>query len=166
MKIDDIYFRATNGGVTFGGGEPALQSAFIEAFRAICGRDWRITLETSLNVSEEHIRRLIPIVDDYIIDIKYFDDRIYYSYTGAHNALVKSNLRLLIRHGLKDRITVRIPLIKGYNTHNDNAFSQRMLRKMGLTKFDRFEYVVNAPKKHTNFYKLAGLSIPMDLSEK
>ena len=29
LKIDDLYFEATNGGVTFGGGEPLLQAAFI-----------------------------------------------------------------------------------------------------------------------------------------
>lgn len=29
IKIDDIYFRMTDGGVTFGGGEPLLYSNFI-----------------------------------------------------------------------------------------------------------------------------------------
>ena len=29
---DDLYFQATGGGICFGGGEPLLWSAFIEAF--------------------------------------------------------------------------------------------------------------------------------------
>ena len=29
VKIDDLSFRATGGGVTFGGGEPLLHAAFL-----------------------------------------------------------------------------------------------------------------------------------------
>lgn len=38
VRMDDIYFQSTGGGVTFSGGEPALQSEFIVRFRAICPR--------------------------------------------------------------------------------------------------------------------------------
>ena len=34
VREDDLYFRATGGGVTFGGGEPLLQSDFIRQFCA------------------------------------------------------------------------------------------------------------------------------------
>ena len=53
VKIDDLYFVATRGGVTFGGGEPLLQTDFIESFRSLCGDRWRIYAETSLNVPAE-----------------------------------------------------------------------------------------------------------------
>ena len=33
VKIDDLYFRATGGGVTFGGGESLLHAGFIRRFR-------------------------------------------------------------------------------------------------------------------------------------
>ncbi len=36
VAADNLYYRATNGGIAFGGGEPALQSRFIEEFRRIC----------------------------------------------------------------------------------------------------------------------------------
>ena len=32
VMIDNLYFLATGGGITFGGGEPAIRSEFIEAF--------------------------------------------------------------------------------------------------------------------------------------
>lgn len=32
-RIDELYFIATNGGVTFGGGEPSLHTHFISEFR-------------------------------------------------------------------------------------------------------------------------------------
>ena len=67
VKIDELYFLATHGGVTFGGGEPALQSNFISEFRRLCGTGWKITIETSLNEPQENIERLLPMVDCYIV---------------------------------------------------------------------------------------------------
>ena len=37
VKIDDIYFLVTGGGIMFGGGEPLLRYDFITEFRKICG---------------------------------------------------------------------------------------------------------------------------------
>lgn len=34
-RIDELYFMATNGGVTFGGGEPCLRPRFIREFREL-----------------------------------------------------------------------------------------------------------------------------------
>ena len=70
VKVDELYFLATGGGVTFGGGEPCLQSEFIGKFRELCGKEWLLTVETSLNVGQEYVERLLPVVDRFIIDIK------------------------------------------------------------------------------------------------
>ena len=50
VRGDDLYFRATGGGITFGGGEALLQADFFAAFRAKCKNDWRLCAETSLAV--------------------------------------------------------------------------------------------------------------------
>ena len=39
VRIDELYFLATGGGITFGGGEPLLYSDFLQEFRGICGTD-------------------------------------------------------------------------------------------------------------------------------
>ncbi len=70
VKVDELYFLATGGGVTFGGGEPCLQSEFIGKFRNFVGKEWLLTVETSLNVGQEYVERLLPVVDRFIIDIK------------------------------------------------------------------------------------------------
>ena len=57
VRKDELYFLASCGGVTFGGGEPLLQSEFIRQFRQLCGPEWRITVETSLNVPQQNVRR-------------------------------------------------------------------------------------------------------------
>lgn len=126
----------------FGGGEPALRSRFIEAFRAICPKEWKINIETSMNVPQEHLERLMPVVDEYMIDIKDMNPRIYREYTGMGNEKVMSNLERLVAEGLADRCIIRIPLIPDFNTDEDRENSVRQLQEMGFTRFDRFDYII------------------------
>lgn len=141
VRIDDLYFRATGGGVTFGGGEPALRSRFIEEFRRICPDEWKINIETSLNVPQEHIRRLSGLIDEWVIDIKDMNPAIYKEYTGMDNEKVIANLKFLEAEGLSGRCRIRIPLIPDFNTDADRDCSISLLRTMGFMKFDRFEYI-------------------------
>lgn len=140
VKIDELYFLATHGGVTFGGGEPALQSNFISEFRRLCGTGWKITIETSLNVPQENIERLLPVVDCYIVDIKDMNNDRYEAYTGKSNTRVIENLRWLVVQGKAKQITVRVPHIPSYNTETDIENSIHQLKEIGLSDFDRFTY--------------------------
>lgn len=140
VKIDELYFLATHGGVTFGGGEPALQSNFISEFRRLCGTGWKITIETSLNVPQEDIERLLPVVDRYIVDIKDMNNDRYETYTGKNNTRVIENLRWLVAQGKAEQIIVRVPHIPSYNTETDIENSIHQLKEIGLSDFDRFTY--------------------------
>ena len=139
-RKDELYFLATGGGVTFGGGEPLLRPDFIRAFRSLCGDEWKLNLETSLNVPEDNVRGLMPVIDYWFIDIKDMDPDIYRKYTGRDNGRVISNLRLLADSGLAGRCTIRIPHIPGYNEDADRDRSIKELEAMGFSVFDRFEY--------------------------
>ena len=140
VRLDELYFLATHGGITFGGGEPCLQSDFIYEFRQLCGQEWQLSVESSLNVPQENIEKLVPVVDSYIIDIKDINNAIYQKYTGKDNEKVLHNLQYLIDHGKNEQIIVRTPVIPAYNTENDVDYSIRLLKEMGITQFDRFTY--------------------------
>ena len=143
VRVDNLYFLATGGGVTFGGGEPCLQSLFIEEFARIMDSHWRITIETCLNVDRTHLERLLPVASQWFIDIKDMNPGIYQGYTGKNNQQVKDNLRWLLSHdGLADKMIVRLPLIPGHNTTDDVRKSRSELEMMGVRHFDEFEYVV------------------------
>lgn len=146
VRVDDLYFQATGGGITFGGGEPALRSRFISSFRSICPPLWKINIETSLNVPEEHLERLLPVIDEFVIDIKDMNPLIYREYTGMDNARVIENLKLIVCAGKEDRCLIRIPLIPGYNTDDDRARSIAGLEALGFTRFDKFEYKTDINK--------------------
>jgi pyruvate formate lyase activating enzyme len=140
LMIDDIYIKASSGGVTFGGGEPALQSRFIGEFKRICPPDWTIYIETSLNVPSEHIQRLANLIDYWIIDIKDIKNKIYRKYTGKSNKRAIKNLKYLIKRGLSEKIMVRVPEIPEFNTKEDVEKSVCKLNKMGVTSIQRFVY--------------------------
>ena len=142
VKIDQLYFLATRGGVTFGGGEPLLQTEFIKEFRALCGNQWKLLVETSLNVAPEMVQTADPVLDGYIVDIKDMNPEIYKTYTGKNNALVLENLEWLLHHGDPSRIVVRVPHIPDYNTDLDVAKSMEQLKTMGVTNFDEFQYII------------------------
>ena len=124
VKIDDLYFRSTGGGVTFGGGEPLLHAPFIKRFRQVCPSEWKISVETS----------------------------IFSRYTGGDASLMEENLRFLIDAVGPGRILVRVPLIPEYNTRSDQEKSIGKLRAMGITNIDVFDYVIREehtrPAKH------------------
>ena len=130
VSKDDLYFRATGGGITFGGGEPLISCKEILHFRSIClknGKKWKINIETSLNVPKT-------------LDM---NPHIYKAYTGKDNKQVISNLQYLIDNNAK--ITARVPLIAGFNTELDVKNSILSLERMGIIDIDRFTYTV---KKH------------------
>ena len=141
VKIDDLYFLATNGGVTFGGGESLLHADFICAFRKICGPGWRLTVESSLNVPTAQLEKILPVVEDYIIDIKTMNSDIYQAYTGKDNSQVRKNLTLLREKITPDHIRIRVPLIPDYNTKEDTKCSVSLLKEMGFTDIEVFPYV-------------------------
>ena len=142
VKIDQLYFLATHGGVTFGGGEPLLQVEFIKAFRELCGPQWRILAETSLNVPFENVQTIDPILDGYIIDIKDMNPEIYQAYTGKDNSTVLANLDWLLKSVDPNRIMVRVPHIPEFNTDEDVAKSKEHLTAMGVKNIDEFNYII------------------------
>ena len=142
-KIDQLYFLATQGGVTFGGGEPMLHVDFIKAFRKLCGPQWKLHLETCLNVPQANVEALDAVVDGYFVDIKDVNPVIYKAYTGKDNAQVMSNLEWILQHGDASRVTVRVPHIPDFNTDADVQASIERLKAMGVVNIDEFEYVIN-----------------------
>lgn len=141
LQKDDLYFRATGGGVCFGGGEPLLRSDMLVELSRQMPHEWAVTIETSLNVPLQRVEAVAPFVCQWIIDIKDMNPDIYQSYTGIGNLRVRENLLWLAAHVDKERILIRLPLIPRYNTPTDVADSRCQLEALGFTHFDEFEYI-------------------------
>lgn len=142
VSIDGLYFLATGGGVTFGGGEPCLRPGFITEFRRLCGDGWKINLETSLNVPAANIAPLLPVVNTLIIDIKDLNREIYHRYTGLDNSAVIKNLQLIADSRRQNDCIIRLPFIPGYNTEADRDASRSEIERLGFSNFDLFTYKI------------------------
>lgn len=142
VEIDDLYFIATGGGICFGGGEPLLYPDFIRTFSKLMNPEWKLTVETSLNVPLENIKTIATLVQMWYIDIKDFSPTIYNAYTGKDNTQVIRNLVWLAANGYADKVILRLPLILDYNTEEDRLLSQQRLEALGFAHFDKFTYLV------------------------
>lgn len=140
LQKDELYFWATGGGVTFGGGEPLLRPLFIKRLMQLGADRWHVTVETSLNVPQKNIELVLPFIDEYIVDIKDLDSRIYKRYTGQSNRRVMSNLYWLVGNGKAGNIICRVPSIRGYNVPEDRQMSKLLLENIGITRFDILTY--------------------------
>lgn len=142
VMVDDLYFKATNGGITFGGGEPLLRSDEIVSFCKLRPDEWRIYIETSLNVERRHLEAVAHYIHHYFIDVKDMNSVIYHRYTSIDNQRVIENLHWLAEHEDLQKVTIRLPHIPHYNTPEDIAKSREQLEKMGFRDFDCFEYII------------------------
>ena len=142
VSVDSIYFSSTKGGLTFGGGEPLLHSLFIEEFRKLCPKTWNFWVETSLNVPYENISRVLSVFDIFVVDIKSTDLQVYKEYTTQSGLRVIDNIKKLLVDIGPEHIIVRVPIIPDIADEASQIESIAQLTEIGITQFDRFEYVV------------------------
>lgn len=81
------YFIASNGGVTFSGGEPLLQYEFlINIIKKLKKQNIHIAIDTSGSVDlTDKMKELISLVDLFLLDIKCINDDICKKLTGVSN---------------------------------------------------------------------------------
>lgn len=142
VRIDNLYFLSTDGGITFGGGEPLLYAEFIKAFVGYTEHKWNIALETSLNVPQSALEKVLDCVDKFIVDIKSMSQDIYAEYTGGDNRQVVDNLTFLIGKVPVEKVVVRVPYIPGYTEDKDVEKSIENLKTMGIKQIEPFEYIM------------------------
>ena len=145
VKIDNVYFGMTGGGICFGGGEPALQWRFIKSFRKICGPEWKIILETCLHYNEYIIKELSKIVDLWIVDIKSMEPIIFEEYTGVKVAPLYSRLKLLRDIVGEEKVVIKIPLIPEFKDERSVKWELSKIKAMGFTHIEQIEYIKRLP---------------------
>ena len=148
VKIDNLYFGMTGGGICFGGGEPALQWRFIRSFRKICGPEWKITLETCLHYNEYIIKELSKIVDLWIVDIKSMEPIIFEEYTGVKVAPLFNRLKFLRDIVGEEKVVIKIPLIPEFKDEHSVKWELSKIKAMGFTHIEQIEYIKRLPNNN------------------
>ena len=111
-------FEGSGGGVTFSGGEPLMQAAFVtEVMKRLKGRI-HIVLQTSGYAERKIFAAAVSVADMVFFDVKLVDGKRHRLYTGVDNSVILENLKLLNELGYNYRI--RVPLIPGVTDTQEN----------------------------------------------
>ena len=112
------FFNNSGGGVTLSGGEVLSQPEFAIALaRGIHDAGVNVIVETSGHGARDSLEELSKYCRLFY-DIKGFDNKAHLDNTGVSNEGIHENLRWLWQKGAD--ITLRVPLIPGYNDSDEN----------------------------------------------
>jgi pyruvate formate lyase activating enzyme len=121
VEADSVFFGRSGGGMTLSGGEPLLQGEFaIELLRVAKQRKFDTAIETCGYVDWEVLKRAAEHLNTILFDIKCMDEAKHKEFTGVGNALILSNLQNLRWELPRLAITVRTPLIPGFNDSTED----------------------------------------------
>lgn len=146
------HYWGMQGGVSFSGGEPLLQYAFMRALLEAC-RDAHIhiAVETSAYIQTDRFLKLMGMIDFAFVDIKHMDSQRHSEKTARNNDLVRYNIASLVNQRWPGRLILRFPVIEGFNDEDDNieavaAFMQQLglfeinvlpFHRLGKTKWNQ-----------------------------
>ena len=132
MSVDEVmaeilkernYFVRSKGGVTFSGGEAALQADFVRECSRRCRLEYINTaIETAGAVPWEQLWHAVEYIDEVLFDIKTLEDADFKKISREPLQLVLQNLTKLCAKGKQVRI--RCPIIPGFN------YSKEFIKKV------------------------------------
>jgi len=123
VSADAIFYQQSGGGVTLSGGEPLSQSSFCARLLSLC-RDagYHTAVETCGQASWGAVKKVMPLADLVLFDLKHMDPVEHTRHTGVSNERILENMRR-IRHELGKPMIARVPVVPGYNDSEENIKS-------------------------------------------
>lgn len=119
IEKDKVFYEESGGGVTLSGGEAMLYIDFIEEFVTLCyERGISVIVDTCGYVPYDNFIRIKDKIQMFLYDLKIINQEKHIKYTGKDNSLILENLGKLSKDGAK--INLRLPLIEGINTDDEN----------------------------------------------
>jgi pyruvate formate lyase activating enzyme len=106
------YYKASGGGVTFSGGEPLMQGAFlIEALRALKENGVSTCIDTSGYGQTQHYEEIFKYTDHILLDIKHTREEAHVALTGRDMGGIKHFLKTLQKY--EGDVTIRHVMVPG-----------------------------------------------------
>jgi pyruvate formate lyase activating enzyme len=139
--------KAAEGGVTFSGGEPLMQPAFLLEVIDLLD-ELHVVLDTSGYAGAHAFRAVLARVDLVYFDLKLIDPAAHLHYTGVDNAPILHNLQIMAGHTVP--YVIRVPLIPGVTDTDANlaAIAATVRDLPGLLRVDLLPYNQAAGSKY------------------
>lgn len=114
IRGDFPYYRRSGGGVTLSGGESLCQPDFAVALLRACKEMGIDTAMESTGFADyEVIKRYLPYLDHYLMDIKHMDSKKHEAFTTRPNEQILENARKIARDAA--HLIIRTPVIPTFN---------------------------------------------------
>jgi len=114
IEKDLHFYRQSGGGITLTGGEPFSQGNDLrDLIHELNTRNIPVAVETCLHVPWEKIVPYLPLVSEFLVDLKHVDAIKFRAFTDGKLDLVLGNLKRLDASRVSYRL--RIPVIPGFN---------------------------------------------------
>lgn len=128
---DKVFYAQSGGGVTYSGGEAALQAAFfLETTKLLKKESIHVALDTAGNIPWKDLGPLVEAVDMVLYDIKAFDNTIHKQYMGVGNELILENARRIA--DMKKDIIIRMIVVPGVNDSKEEIENRlSFIRSLG-----------------------------------
>lgn len=168
LLSDQAYYESSDGGVTFSGGEPLLQSEGLSSvIDKLKDEGISVALDTAGNVPWEAFQRVLKKTDLFLFDLKAVDSEAHRQATGSDNGLILENLERLYREGAAIRI--RIPLIPEVNIspEEQERMAEILARYPGLEEVELLPFHRTALSKYRQLgmdYQAAKVEPPDSLT--
>lgn len=119
IEKQKIFYRYSGGGVTLSGGESTLQPHILrDLVYKLYDQAIDLSIETSGYFDFDVMEDILEKMNLIFVDIKHMDNNEHKFYTGVGNEIILNNISKLNK--LKVPIVVRIPVIDGVNSHQEN----------------------------------------------
>lgn len=119
VRREIVMMDHSEGGVTISGGEPLMQPDFlIELLDALGKEGIHRAVDTTGFARTEILLEVARRTDLFLYDLKMMDSERHRKFTGVPNEKILENLRILSESGAN--VNIRIPLIRGVNSDEDN----------------------------------------------
>jgi pyruvate formate lyase activating enzyme len=110
VRRDRIFYEESGGGVTFSGGEPFAQPAFLGALLHEAKRERLSTVvDTCGFTPRDRLLQLAPLVDLFLYDLKVLDPGRHEQLVGVPLAPILENLAAL--DAADARVWIRVPIV-------------------------------------------------------
>jgi pyruvate formate lyase activating enzyme len=130
IRRESLMMDTSGGGVTFSGGEPLQHPEMLLDLLKACKKEGIHTaVDTCGLTSTEILLDVASYTDLFLYDLKHMDPQKHKEYTGVSNEKILKNLVRLSEAG--NMIKIRIPLIEGFNSDNENiSASAKFIRNL------------------------------------
>jgi pyruvate formate lyase activating enzyme len=160
---DELFYIASNGGVTVSGGEPFMQHSFLKTFLIECKeRGLNTAVETSGYVETDIMNDILEYIDILLMDLKHVDDEKHVKGTGASNKLILKNWNMVARK--TNNVICRVPVIPDFNDSIDEIYGiADFIKNIGIKEMHLLPYHKLGEGKYKSLglnYELTGTQPP------